>query len=286
MEVKSFFHPDTGTWTHVVSAGSDAVVIDPVLDFDARSATVSTRSADQLLAWLSERTLQVHWLLETHAHADHISAGAYLKAQLGAPLAIGAGIVEVLDNFADTLGITQNQTANVHGFDRLLRDGDVLQAGSFAVAVMATPGHTADSLCYRIGQHAFVGDTLFAPDVGSARCDFPGGSAEQLFSSIQALLNLPDDTTLHLCHDYPVQGRAARSQTSVAEQRADNIHVGNGKTQNAFVELRQGRDANLPVPALFWPSIICNLRGGELPAAAENGVRYLSIPLNQFGKQN
>jgi glyoxylase-like metal-dependent hydrolase (beta-lactamase superfamily II) len=150
--------------------------------------------------------------------------------------------------------------------------------------VLATPGHTADSLCYLIGSHAFIGDTLFAPDVGSARCDFPGGSAEQLFASIQALLNLPADTMLHLCHDYPVQGRTARAWTSIAEQQASNVHVGQGRTQTDYVQLRQSRDATLPAPTLFWPSIICNLRGGELPTATENGIRYLSIPLNQFGK--
>lgn len=282
VEINSFFHPDTGTWTHVVSRGSDAVVIDPVLDFDARSATVSSQTADQLLAWLHEQALTVHWLLETHAHADHISAGAYLKKRLGAPLAIGAGIRAVQRHFAAVL-----QLPNVDdNFDRLLGDGDTLQAGCLTVSVLATPGHSVDSLCYRIGNHAFIGDTLFAPDVGSARCDFPGGSAEQLFASIQTLLNLPADTVLHHCHDYPVSGRAACASTTVAEQRANNLHIGNQQTRAAFVQLRQARDATLPAPALFWPAIICNLRGGELPTPAENGIRYLNIPLNQFGSSN
>jgi len=280
MEVSSFFHADTGTWTHVVVEGRDAVLIDPVLDFDARSAVASTRSADALLQWLRERQLTVHWLLETHAHADHISAGAYLKKQLGAALAIGAGIVAVQQQFADVIKLDARELTV---FDRLLKDGDELPANAFSVTVIATPGHTADSLCYRIGQHAFIGDTLFAPDVGSARCDFPGGSATQLFASMQKILQLPDDTLLHLCHDYPVNGRAPRSSTTVLEQRRSNIHIGSDRPASDYIALRQTRDAGLAVPVLFWPSIICNLRGGELPAADAQDVRYLNIPLNYFG---
>ena len=278
INVSSFFHADTGTWTHVAASGTDAVVIDPVLDFDGRSATVSSHSADALLQWLSERQMTVHWLLETHAHADHISAGAFLKKRLGAKLAVGAGIRAVQQHFAPVFQLSQVTDP----FDQLLHDGDVLAAGNFTVTVMATPGHTADSLCYRIGAHAFIGDTLFAPDIGSARCDFPGGSAAQLFASVQKLLQLPDDTELHFCHDYPVANRAPCSSVAVTQQRRHNIHLPAGSDEAAFVKLRTTRDATLPAPVLFWPAIHCNIHGGELPNPDGNGIAYFRIPLNQF----
>nr|WP_295375452.1 MBL fold metallo-hydrolase [Pseudoxanthomonas sp.] len=283
--VDSFFHADTNTFTYVVSGtdGGAAVVIDPVLDYDAASARTATTSADAVLAHVRRHDLKVEWILETHAHADHLSAGGYLREVLGAPLAIGEGIVQVQARFKDLFGLGDDFVADGHQFDRLLRDGERLDVGDMAVRVIATPGHTDDSLSYVIGDAAFIGDTMFAPETGTARVDFPGGNARKLYASIQTLLGLPPKTRIFLCHDYP-SGREPRAESSVAAQREGNIHVGNQRGEEAFVALREARDATLPVPRLILPALQVNIRGGRLPAADANGIAYLRLPLNQLGR--
>lgn len=279
LRIESFFHADTGTWSHVASRGRDAVVIDPVLDYDARAGRVSTDSAQALLDYVDARSLHVHRILETHAHADHLSAAGFLRARTSAPVLIGSGIHEVQAHFCDMFGIARGDTTIVDAFDALLVDGDVIEAGKLRVEVLATPGHTADGLAYRIDDNVFVGDTLFAPDVGAARCDFPGGDAEQLYDSIQRLHALPTDTVLWLCHDYPPQGRAPRASVGVAESRRDNRMLDAATTRAQFVAARTARDAGLPVPALLYPALQVNIRGGVLPGPAANGTRYLQVPL-------
>lgn len=287
-QVESFFDAATFTFTYVVydRAGGAAVVIDPVLDYDAASARTSTKSAERVLAFAKDQDLQIELILETHAHADHLSAAAFLKRQLNVPVAIGKGITQVQDRFRILYGFEQEFRPDGSQFDRLLADGDVIEVGDLTVRVMATPGHTDDSLTYLVGDAAFVGDTLFAPDVGTARADFPGGDAAKLYRSIRSLLALPDDTRLFLCHDYPP---AARDQevacVSVAEQRDHNIHVGGDVDEDAFVKMREARDATLAVPKLILPSLQVNIRAGELPPPDENGIRYLRLPINQLGAE-
>lgn len=280
LTIQPFFHDATGTWSYVVSRDRDAVVIDPVLDYDHRSGHVATDSARQLLAYVVERGLQVHRILETHAHADHLTAAAFLRARTSAPVAIGAGIRSVQAHFADIFQLTTDDPALADAFQLLLADGDVIEVGALRLEVLATPGHTLDGLSYRIDGNLFVGDTLFAPDVGTARCDFPGGSVEQLYASIQRLYSLPDETVLWLCHDYPPTSRERRSHVSVGESRRDNGMLAGDTTAEAFSEARRARDAVLPVPNLLYPSLQVNIRGGKLPLAADNGRRYLHTPLN------
>jgi len=275
--IQGFHDAATGTVSYVVHdpATREAAVIDPVLDYDAAAGRTSTRSADALLAHLSAHRLSLQWILETHAHADHLSAAPYLKQRAGGRVAIGAHIREVQATF----GRLYNQPANGGGFDRLLGDGESLRIGSLDVTALLVPGHTPADLAYRIEDAVFVGDTLFMPDLGSARTDFPGGDAAQLYRSMHRLLALPPETRLFVCHDYP-NGREARWQTTVAEQRAANIHVRNGVDEASFVAMRRARDATLGVPALMLPALQVNIHGGQLPAAEDNGVAYLRIPLN------
>ena len=284
--VEAFFHQDTGTFTFVVfdRVGGAAAIIDPVLDFDAPSARTSTSSADAVLAFVRQQQLNVQWILETHAHADHLSAGGYLHDVLGAPLAIGRGIVEVQRRFKGLFGLGGEFVADGRQFDRLLADGDTFRIGSLEGRAIATPGHTDDSLTYLIGDAAFVGDTVFAPDTGTARTDFPGGDAARLYASIQTILALPQDTRIFLCHDYPVGGRAPCAETSVAAQAQHNIHVGDRIGEDAFVNMRRARDATLPPPRLLLPALQVNIRGGRLPEPDGNGVSYLRLPLNQLGR--
>ncbi|MBS0383689.1 MAG: MBL fold metallo-hydrolase [Proteobacteria bacterium] len=281
--VESFFHPDTGTWTHVVHVGEAAVIIDPVLDYDAASARTSTASADAVLACVRDRGLDVAWILETHAHADHLSAAGYLHDRLHAPVAIGRGIVSVQAHFKQVFGLGDAFPADGSQFDRLLDDGDVLRAGSLAVRALATPGHTRDSLTYVIGDAAFIGDTLFAPDLGTARCDFPGGDAAELFASIRRILTLPTATRLFLCHDYPPPSRAPSREATIACEAQENVHVGGGVAEADFVARRGARDATLPVPRLLLPALQVNIRGGRLPPVEADGHRYLRLPLNRIG---
>ena len=282
--VDSYFHADTNTFTYLVDDGQGhALIIDPVLDFDLASARTWTASADQLLAQVRERGLQVQWILETHAHADHLSAGGYLRDTLDAPLAIGRGIIQVQQRFKALFDLGEDFIADGRQFDRLLDEGDLLDFGQMGVRVLATPGHTDDGMTFLIGDAAFIGDTLFAPETGTARADFPGGSAQRLYASLQRLLDLPASTRLFLCHDYP-KDRAPQAQTSVDAQRQGNIHVGQDASEATFVSLRQARDATLPVPRLLLPALQVNIRGGRLPPPDRNGVAYLRLPLNQLGR--
>ncbi len=279
--IKSFFDPATSTATHVVSCPHTgaAAIIDSVLDYDPKSGRTDSASADLVLAYLREKGLSVAWHLETHAHADHFSAAPYLKERVGGRIAIGRHIREVQGVFK---GIFNAKDMNTDGtqFDHLFEDGEPFRIGELVAQVLHTPGHTPACVTYVIGSDAFVGDTLFMPDYGSARCDFPGGDARVLFRSIRKVLALPPATRLHLCHDYRPGGRDARWETTVAEQRAANIHVHEGVTEDDFVAMRTARDKTLSMPTLLLPAIQVNARAGHLPPPEDNGTRYLKIPLN------
>jgi len=281
-DVLSFFDSATGSWSYLVvdPHSRQAAVIDPVLDYDAPSARTARSGVDRLLQAVRERHLDVAWILETHAHADHLTAAAYLKAQLGAPVAIGTGIRAVQQTFARIFNLGEEFAADGSQFDRLLVDGDSLPLGNLAIRVLATPGHTSDSVSYLIGDAVFVGDTLFMPDVGSARCDFPGGDAATLYHSVQRLYALGDRMRLFVCHDYPPTDRQAQCESSVAAQRAGNIHLRDGVSLDAFIALRTARDATLGMPRLILPSIQVNIRAGQPPPPESNGVSYLKLPID------
>ena len=282
-EIESFFHVDTGTWTHVLHDGETAAVIDPVLDYDAAAAHTSTTSADAVLAFLRDRALRVAWILETHAHADHLSAAGYLHDTLQAPVAIGRGIITVQAHFKELFGLDEEFAADGRQFDRLLDDGDTLAVGSLEVRAMATPGHTRDGLTYVAGDAAFIGDSLFAPDIGTSRCDFPGGDAAELYGSIRRILALPESTRLFLCHDYPPKGRDRPApETSVAAEAQNNAWIA-GVDEHTFIERRLARDATLPVPRLLLTALQVNIRGGRLPPPEPDGHSYLRVPLNRIG---
>ena len=280
-QIQAFFDEATNTVTYLVSdpVTRQAAVIDPVLDYDHRSGKVSTASADQVLAAAAAQALEVAWILETHAHADHLSAAPYLKARTGARVAIGEHICDVQTIFRPVFNLDDVSGDGVE-FDRLLRDGETFTIGDLKVDVLHTPGHTPACVSYRIGDAVFVGDTLFMPDYGTARADFPGGSAHTLYQSIQKLLALPPATRLFMCHDYKAPGRDSYAwESTVAEERARNVHVHAGVDADAFVAMRQRRDATLAAPTLLLPSIQVNIRAGRLPEAESNGVRYLKIPI-------
>jgi glyoxylase-like metal-dependent hydrolase (beta-lactamase superfamily II) len=284
--VTPFHHPPTGTWTYVVADGNtrDAVVIDPVLDYDWRSGRTGTNSADQVVRHCEEGGLKVRWILETHAHADHISSAPDLKSRLGGGVAIGQGIRKVQATFKKIFGLGDDFAPDGSQFDRLLEDGETVDAGSLRGRVIAVPGHTNDSIAYHFGDALFVGDTIFMPDSGSARCDFPGGDPAELYRSVQRLYALPEDTRVFVCHDYSPGGREARCETTIREQRAANIHVRDGVSEQEYVEIRRKRDATLDVPNLLIPSVQVNIRAGILPPADADGVSYLRIPLNVLGR--
>ena len=279
--IQSFFDAVTFTATHVVSCPVTraAAVIDSVLDFDIKSGRTSTEAAGQVLAYIRANDLDVHWHLETHAHADHFSAAPYLKKQVGGRIGIGTRICEVQMVFRKIFNVAD---LNVEGaqFDHLLEDGEVFPIGEVEVRVLHTPGHTPACVTYLVGEDAFVGDTLFMPDYGSARCDFPGGDALVLYRSIRKVLALPGATRLHLCHDYLPGGRTALWQTTVSEQRANNVHVHDGVSEDEFVRMRTARDKSLSMPTLMLPAIQVNIRAGHFPAPEDNGTCYLKIPLN------
>ena len=282
--VQAFFDQDTGTFSYVVydAVGGTAAIIDPVLDYDAASARTRTMSVDRVLACVEANRLNVAWILETHAHADHLSAGGYLRDKLDAKLAIGRGIIDVQVHFKRLFGLGDAFAADGSQFDRLFDDGDHFGIGRCAARVLATPGHTGDSLTYVVGDAAFIGDTLFAPDVGTARCDFPGGDAHCLHASIRKILGLPEATRLFLAHDYPPTGRGPMPESSIAAQVQHNVHVGNGVSEEGFVAMRKARDATLPVPRLLLPALQVNICGGRLPRADPNGIAYLRPPLDQL----
>jgi glyoxylase-like metal-dependent hydrolase (beta-lactamase superfamily II) len=281
-DVQAFFDEATFTVAYVVSdpATQHAVVIDPVLDYDPAAGRTDTASADAVIAYLTENKLQLDWILESHVHADHLSAAPYLKEKCGGHTAIGAGVVAVQEAFKTIFNIADLNTDGSQ-FDHLFEDGETFQVGSIAATVIATPGHTPACVTYRIGDSAYVGDTLFMPDFGTARTDFPGGSAKQLYASIQRILSLPDETRLFMCHDYKAPGRDEFAwQTSVAEQRASNIHINSSVDESAFIALREGRDKELGMPKLLLPAIQVNIRAGHFPEPENNGVQYLKTPID------
>ncbi|MBC3936686.1 MBL fold metallo-hydrolase [Undibacterium sp. CY7W] len=282
--IHSFYDKQTGTATHLVfdEEGGTAAIIDPVLDYDAKAGRTNTTNADLLLSFLHEHRLQLRWILETHAHADHLSAAAYLRTQAGGQIAIGAHIGLVQQSFKTIFHLEPEFAIDGSQFDVLFEDQSVFQIGSLSCRALAVPGHTPADMAYQIGDAIFVGDTLFMPDVGTARCDFPGGDAHQLYQSIQKLLSYPPETRLFLCHDYPPTGRPVSMETTVAEQKAHNIHVRDGISETGFVQMRQQRDAQLDMPALLLPSVQVNIRAGTFPPAESDGVHYLKIPLNRF----
>lgn len=287
-QVESFYDLATSTFSHVVydRDGGHAAIVDPVLDYDAATARTSFDSAQRLLDFVRAHQLDVAWILETHAHADHLSAAAWLRAETAARVAIGRGITRVQARFKTVFGLEDGFPVDGRQFDQLFADGDTFAIGGLQGRVIATPGHTDDSLTYVIGDAAFVGDTVFAPDTGTARADFPGGDAATLYRSIRRLFELPDDTRVFLCHDYPPDGRDARAETSIAAQRACNVHLAGDVGEAAFVRMRNERDAGLAAPKLILPSLQVNIRAGELPPPDANGVRYLRLPLNQLGKDS
>lgn len=278
LHIEPFFHEGTGTWTYVVHRDGDAVVIDPVLDYDPKSGRIATDSVREIQAYIDAHALRVQRILETHAHADHLSAAQVLRVATGAPVGIGSGIRTVQAHFAGLFGIAADDPALHGAFDATFADGDVVEAGALRFQVLATPGHTSDSLSYAIDGHVFVGDTLFAPDVGTARCDFPGGSVEDLHASIQRLYAMDDATVLHLCHDYP-QGRERLSTVTVGESKRDNRMLRGDTRFDEFAQARRSRDAQLPAPMLLYPALQVNIRGGRLPPAGRNGRHYLCTPL-------
>jgi glyoxylase-like metal-dependent hydrolase (beta-lactamase superfamily II) len=279
--VKAFFDPQTWTYTYVVyeSEGSACIVIDSVLNYDPKSGRTKTKSADEVIAFIKEHRLQLVWILETHAHADHLTAAPYIQEKLGGKIAIGDHITAVQGVFKgvfnlDDLAIDGSQ------FDVLIKEGEPTSFGNLSFKALYVPGHTPACMAYEIGDSIFVGDTLFMPDVGTARCDFPGGSASNLYRSIQSILKYPPNTKLYMCHDYPPNGRAPEYQSTVADQKEANIHVHDGISEEQFVAMRTKRDAGLEMPVLILPSIQVNIRAGHMPKAEANGTAYLKIPLN------
>ena len=283
MQIKEFFHQDTSTYSYVVTDSKTkcCAIIDSVLDYDAASGRTATLAADELIAYVKQQGLTVEWLLETHVHADHLSAAPYLKQQLGGQLAIGEHILEVQEVFGKLFNAGTEFARDGRQFDRLFKDGDVFSIGQLKARVLHTPGHTPACVSYVIEDAVFVGDTLFMPDYGTARCDFPGGDAQTLYQSIQKLFALPDETRMYMCHDYKAPGREEYLfLTTVGEERQNNIHVHQGVSEQEFVTMRTKRDAGLSMPRLILPSVQVNMRAGELPPEEDNGVSYLKIPLN------
>ena len=279
--VKAFFDPQTWTYTYVVyeSKGSACIVIDSVLNYDPKSGRTKTESADEVIAFIKEHRLQLEWILETHAHADHLTAAPYIQEKLGGKIAIGDHITTVQGVFK---GIFNLDDVALDGsqFDVLIKEGESIAFGNLSFKALYVPGHTPACMAYEIGDSIFVGDTLFMPDVGTARCDFPGGSASNLYRSIQSILKYPPNTKLYMCHDYPPNGRPPEYQSTVADQKEANIHVHDGITEEQFVAMRTKRDAGLEMPVLILPSIQVNIRAGHMPKAEGNGTAYLKIPLN------
>ena len=281
--VSPFFHAGSSTWSYVVSdpRSREAAIVDPVLDFDMAAGRTATGSAEALLEHVRERRLDVRWLLETHAHADHLSAGHWLKRRLpGATLAIGEGIREVQKTFRPIFNLGEHFPVDGSQFDHLFDDDETFAIGSIAARVIAVPGHTSDSVAYLVGDALFTGDSLFMPDGGTARCDFPGGDAATLYRSIQRLYALPDATRVFVCHDYAPGGRAHACETRIGEQKRANIHVRADTPEADFVALREARDATLDMAKLILPAVQVNIRAGALPAPESNGTRFLRIPLD------
>ncbi|MFB2706076.1 MBL fold metallo-hydrolase [Marinobacter shengliensis] len=283
--VTHFFDEATNTFSYVVKdpASHACAIVDSVLDFDYAAGRTDVRSADEIVSYVQDNDLLVEWILETHVHADHLSAAPYLQERLGGKTGIGARIIEVQDIFGKAFNAGTEFARDGSQFGQLFEEGDQFRIGGLEGYVLHTPGHTPACLTYVIGDAAFVGDTLFAPDSGTARCDFPGGDAKVLYQSVQKVLALPAETRIFLCHDYKAPGRDEyQHQTTVAEQRARNIHVREGMAEEEFVRLRTERDATLDMPRLILPSVQVNMRAGEMPEADDNGQVYLKVPVNRF----
>jgi glyoxylase-like metal-dependent hydrolase (beta-lactamase superfamily II) len=281
-QVHGIFDPATWTVTYVVyeKEGSACAIIDSVLDYDPKSGRTRTGSADKVIAFVREKKLTVDWILETHAHADHLTAAPYLKQHLGGKTAIGDHINTVQQVFKGIFNLEPEFSTDGSQFDHLLKEGEHFSIGALSVSTMYVPGHTPACVAYHIGDAVFVGDTMFMPDVGTARCDFPGGDAKTLYASVKKILSLPDETRLFMCHDYPPTDRPVAFETTVSEQRRKNIHVHDGISEAAFVDMRTKRDATLEMPVLILPAVQINIRAGDLPPAESNGVAYVKIPLN------
>jgi glyoxylase-like metal-dependent hydrolase (beta-lactamase superfamily II) len=281
-QVHGIFDPATWTVTYVVyqGTGSACAIIDSVLDYDPKSGRTRTTSADKVVAFVEEQQLKVEWILETHAHADHLTAAPYLKSKLGGKTAIGDHITAVQKVFKGIFNLEAGFKLDGSQFDHLVKPGETIEVGTLKGEALYVPGHTPACMAYQFGDAVFVGDTLFMPDVGTARCDFPGGDAKTLYASTRTILNLPPETRLFMCHDYPPEGRAVQFETTVAEQRAKNIHVHDGISEDAFIAMRTLRDATLEMPVLILPAVQINIRAGELPPKEDNGISYAKIPLN------
>jgi glyoxylase-like metal-dependent hydrolase (beta-lactamase superfamily II) len=282
-DVKAFFDEGTNTVSYILREpqGRTCAIVDSVLDYDQASGRTNTQSADKIIAWVKSEELQVAWILESHVHADHLSAAPYLQDHLGGQIGIGANITMVQDTFGKVFNEGTEFERDGSQFDALFKDGDSFHIGQMRADVLHTPGHTPACLTYVIGDAAFVGDTLFMPDFGTARCDFPGGSAEDLYASIQKILALPDETRIFVGHDYKAPGRDEFAwETTVGEQKALNVHIGEGRPMEEFVAMRQKRDATLGMPRLILPSLQTNMRAGHFPEPEDNGQRYFKVPIN------
>ncbi|HMU64460.1 MAG TPA: MBL fold metallo-hydrolase [Nitrosomonas sp.] len=281
-QIRAFFDPATWTMSYVVydEQGGFCAIIDPVLDYDPKSGRTKTVSADKLIDFVRENRLTVEWLLETHAHADHLSAAAYLQDKVGGKTAIGESIALVQGSFKKLFNLGPEFVADGLHFDHRITDGEVLRVGKITLKAISVPGHTPADMAYQLDDAVFVGDTLFMPDVGTARADFPGGDAHQLYHSIQKILSLPPQTRLFMCHDYPPSNRSPQWESTVLEEKMHNIHIKDGVTEDAFVAMRTKRDATLEMPVLMLPSVQVNIRAGRFPDPESNGVSYFKIPIN------
>ena len=284
MHIEAFFDEVTGTVSYVLAdtATGQVAVIDPVLDFEPKSGTLGSASSDRIMDYVRAQGWQVQWILETHAHADHLSGAQHIRHHLGGKVAIGVHIREVQAMFRSIFHFERSFLPDGSQFDYLFESGEVFHVGNLAVTALHVPGHTPADMAYQVGNDVFVGDTLFMPDVGTARADFPGGDAVQLYRSIQRLLQLPGDTRLHVCHDYPPAGRAPQWTCTVADQKAHSIHVRDGVSEAAFVAMRHQRDATLAMPTLILPSVQVNVRAGKMPPAKDDGRTYIEVPINAF----
>ena len=281
-DVRAFFDPATWTLTYIVKDpnSSSCAIVDSVLDYEAASGRTKTESADQVIAMIEAEGLAVEWILETHVHADHLSAAPYLHNKLGGKIGIGAHITDVQNIFGNLFNAEPEFRRDGSQFDHLFTDGDTFSIGELTATAMHTPGHTPACMTYHVGDALFVGDTMFMPDFGTARCDFPGGDARILYQSIQKLLAFPPETRMFMCHDYMPNGREMKYETTVGEQKASNLHVHDGISEDEFVAMRSSKDKTLNMPTLILPSVQVNMRAGELPPAEDNGLRYLKIPLD------
>ena len=282
VDIKAFFDPETWTYTYVVSGGkgSPCIVIDSVLNYDSKSGRTSTHSADEVIQFIQNEELKLAWILETHAHADHLTAAPYLQEKLGGQLVIGNHIANVQSVFKGVFNLEEGFAVDGSQFDHLLTDGESLDFGELSLKALYVPGHTPACMAYEIGDALFIGDTLFMPDVGTARCDFPGGNAKTLYQSIQKILSYPNETKLYMCHDYPPNGRSPEFCSTVGAEKSGNIHVHDGISEEQFVQMRTQRDETLQMPTLILPSIQINIRAGHFPEPEDNGKSYLKIPLN------